>query len=150
MMTTGLSRWTRDRRWRYCFSVSLDNRNHSVSAFNRPQSIPSTRRRFRVAASPFNAVILDVIVIGCVAILGAAWLDRARVATSLQQNIFALYGLVGALWIVMRVRRIQRESRKADTSTDLPAHQEVSPHQGQDETQLALVAASIRRQLCAK
>src|SRR3569832_516846 len=132
MMTTGLSRWPSDRRWRFCFSVSLDIRNHSVSAFIRPQSIPSPRRRFWVAASPFNAVKLDVIVIGCDAILGAAWLDRARVATSLQLVFFALYGLVGALWIVMRVRRILRESRKADTSTDLPAHQEVSPHHGQD------------------
>src|SRR3569833_1098629 len=130
MMTTGLSRWPSDRRWRFCFSVSLDIRNHSVSAFKRPQSIPSTRRRFRVAASPFNAVKLDVIVIGCVAILGAARLDGARVATSLQLVIFALYGLDGALWSVMRVRRILRESRKADTSTDLPAHQEVSPHLG--------------------
>lgn len=86
-----------------------------------------------MAASPFNAVKLDVIVIGCVAILGAAWLDRGRVATSLQLFFFALYGLAGALWIVVRVRRILRESRKADvSSTDLPAHQEVSPHHGQD------------------
>src|SRR3569833_927918 len=132
MMTTGLSRWLCVCRWRFCFSVSLDIRYHSVSAFKRPQSIPLIRCRFRGAASPFNAVKLDVIVIGCVAILGAAWLDRARVATYLQRVFFALYGLVGALWIVMRVRRILRESRKADTSTDLPAHQEGSPHHGQD------------------
>src|SRR3569832_2514140 len=106
MMTTGLSRWPSDRRWRFCFSVSLDIRNHSVSAFKRPQSIPSTRRRFRVAASPFNAVKLDVIVIGCVAILGAAWLDRARVAAAGRRGGGARGGRGGARGGGRRGRRI--------------------------------------------
>src|SRR3569832_2442344 len=130
MMTTGLSRWPSDRRWRFCFSVSLDIRNHSMSAFKRPQSIPSTRRRFRVAASPFNAVKLDVIVIGCVAILGAAWLDRARVATTKQLVFFALYGLVGALWIVMRVRRGRRGARGAGAAAGGPARRGGAPRHG--------------------
>src|SRR3569833_3442729 len=78
MMTTGLSLRPSDRRRRLCFSVSLGISRNSVSIEKRPQSITPRRRRFRVAASPFNAVKLDVIVIGCVGVLLAAWLRGAR------------------------------------------------------------------------
>ena len=82
-----------------------------MSENKRAQSIASARRGFRIAASPFNAVKLDVIIIGCVAIVGAAWLEQARVPNSLQLPLLSIYGFVGALWVVFRVRRVLRGLR---------------------------------------
>src|SRR3569833_2824739 len=106
MMTTGLSLRPSDRRRRLCFSVSLGISRNSVSIEKRPQSITPRRRRFRVAASPFNAVKLDVIVIGCVGVLLAAWLQGARAPSAVQLLSLGGYGVAGAFWVVVRVRRI--------------------------------------------
>lgn len=82
-----------------------------MSESKRAQSIASARRGFRIAASPFNAVKLDVIIIGCVAIMGAAGLEQARVPNSLQLPLLGMYGLAGGLWLAFRVRRVLRELR---------------------------------------
>lgn len=87
-----------------------------MSENKRAQSITSARRGFRIAASPFNAVKLDVIIIGCVAIVGAAGLDQARVPNSLQLLLLSLYGFAGVLWVVFRVRRVLRGLRIEGTS----------------------------------
>lgn len=87
-----------------------------MSENKRAQSIASARRGFRIAASPFNAVKLDVIIIGCVAIVGAAGLEQARVPNSLQLALLSIYGLVGALWVVFRVHRVLRGLRINDNS----------------------------------
>jgi len=100
-----------------------------VSIEKRPQSI-TPRRRFRVAASPFNAVKLDVIVIGCVGVLLAAWLQGARVPSAVQLLSLGGYGVAGAFWVVVRVRRILKRHTAPTPLAAAPllTHSTISPH----------------------
>ena len=66
-----------------------------------------------MAASPFNAVKLAVIVIGCGGVLLAAALGRAQLGAFAQLLILGGYGMAGALWVVWRTRRILKRVPQA-------------------------------------
>lgn len=101
-----------------------------MSIEKRPQSITPRRRRFSVAASPFNAVKLDVIVIGCAGVLLAAWLQGARAPSTVQLLSLGGYGVAGAFWVVVRVRRILKRHTAATPLAALPLSTQspIPPH----------------------
>lgn len=69
-------------------------------------SVTQRKRRFTVAASPMNAVKLELALICGVAIL--LWLVQSRISDdpAVQFLLLAGYGLASMAWIVFRVRRV--------------------------------------------
>ena len=77
-----------------------------MSEENGAPSVTCGARGFRVAASPFTPVKLELALVFCLAAL--LWLVVARVDARawVQLAIFAGYGLGAMLWLVIRTRRI--------------------------------------------
>ena len=66
---------------------------------------------FRVAASPFNTVKLEL---GFAVIIGIAlWfiVNNTIASFSKQLLVLAGYGIIGALWLVFRTRRIVKQQQ---------------------------------------
>lgn len=107
-----------------------------MTEFKRPQSIAPSRRRFRVAASPFNTVKLDVIVVACFGLLLLFAVGGGRVGLGGQLLILGGYGVAGALWVVWRTRRIAKRSTPRDAGLIADPHSESqnssSTHYGQE------------------
>ena len=69
-------------------------------------SLPSSKKGFGVAASPFNGVKIEL---GIVLILGIVlWLAADSITASITAQLLLLvsYGLIGAFWLVFRTRRV--------------------------------------------
>ena len=73
---------------------------------------------------------LDVIVIGCAGVLLAAWLQGARVPSAVQLLSLGAYGVAGALWVVVRVRRILKRHTAATPLAAIPGltQSPIPPH----------------------
>lgn len=84
-----------------------------------------------MAASPFNAVKLDVAVIVCIAAGVAVALDRAQAAAAVQLLAAGAIGIAGALWVTLRVRRIVKRHAALPAAEALAVQRAGADH-GQD------------------
>lgn len=82
---------------------------------NQDPQLKSSSKGFGVEASPFNTVKLDlgfVIIFGIVLWLG---IDFITASIGIQLLLLAGYGLLCAIWLVVRTRRIlKRQYSKTD------------------------------------
>ena len=72
-------------------------------------SLPSSKKGFGVAASPFNGVKIEL---GIVLILGIVlWLAADSITASIAAQLLLLvsYGLIGAFWLVIRTRHVAQQ-----------------------------------------
>jgi hypothetical protein len=72
-------------------------------------SLPSSKKGFGVAASPFNGVKIEL---GFVLILGfVLWLAADSITASITAQLLLLmgYGCISAFWLVIRTQRIMRQ-----------------------------------------
>jgi len=75
-------------------------------------SLARGRRGFTVAASPLNAVKLDLGIILILAVVLWLLVGRFVVAPAAQIGVLFAYGLAGMAWIVVRSRRaLRRQGR---------------------------------------
>ncbi len=70
------------------------------------------RQGWTVAPSPFNEVKLDLGVILSVGVVLLLVQGRALDSLLAQFLVLACYGLLGMLWIIMRVRRVMARERE--------------------------------------
>lgn len=89
-----------------------------------------------MAASPFNTVKLDVIVVACFGLLLLFAVGGGQVGPGGQLLILGGYGVAGALWVVWRTRRIAKRSTPRDAGLITNPHSESqnssSTHYGQE------------------
>ncbi len=74
----------------------------------RGASLSRERKGFTVAASPFNAVKLDLAVIVILGLLLALIHDRLVEHPLGQLILLAVFGLASMLWIIFRSRRVSQ------------------------------------------
>lgn len=75
-----------------------------------------------MAASPFNTVKLDVIVIAGFGLLLIVAVGGAQLSSGGQLLILGGYGAAGASWVVGRTRRIAKRTMPADATSTTNAH----------------------------
>ena len=79
---------------------------------------PSPSKGFGVAASPFNGVKVEL---GIILILGfILWLAADSITGSITAQLMLLvgYGLVGALWLIIRTRKVVQQLTKQEASPE--------------------------------
>lgn len=104
------------------YSQQEPNRQNPV-----PSSPSSTTKGFGVAASPFNGVKIEL---GVVLILGLVlWLAADSITASIATQLLLLvsYGLISALWLIIRTRRIaqqwgEKNNQESGHATVQPGH----------------------------
>jgi len=88
-----------------------------------------------VAASPFNTVKLDVIVIASFGLLLIVAVGGGQISSGGQLLILGGYGAAGALWVVGRTRRIAKRTMASDSTSTANTHSKYqdssSTHYGQ-------------------
>ena len=80
----------------------------------------SVARGFGVGPSPLNAVKLDLAVIGAVGLLLALVLHALGGAPWVQFGILFAYGVMGMAWLLVRTRRVLRETPAPGEPADGP------------------------------
>lgn len=76
---------------------------------SKKASVAQKRKGFTVSASPFNAVKLDLVVVLIVGVVLVLLLERLFNTPLWQFALIAGYGLVAALWLLIRVKGIERQ-----------------------------------------
>ncbi len=81
-------------------------------------SIPTSQRKgFSVAASPFNGIKLELgicVILGAVLWLGA---DFITASDGTQLLMLLAYGLLAAIWLVLRTRAVLRGCEAGQSSS---------------------------------
>jgi hypothetical protein len=80
-------------------------------------SVPRRQHGFGVAASPLNAVKVDLgvlMVVGLLLLVLQSWVETAE---SVRIALLLLYGVAGMIWLIVRTRRVVKalESRRDGT-----------------------------------
>ena len=70
---------------------------------------PDTTTGFSVIASPYNAVKMDLTVLALLGVI--VWMIHDQITTQFYAQIFILggYGCATLVWIIRRVRQVDRE-----------------------------------------
>ena len=87
----------------------MSNQHSDQEPSSPAPSLPSAKKGFGVAASPFNGVKIEL---GIVLILGfVLWLAADSITASITAQLLLLvsYGLIGAFWLIIRTRRVAQQ-----------------------------------------
>ena len=88
---------------------------------NKPAHNNDTRiTGTRVAASPFNAVKLELILIIIIGITLGLVVNHSIEQDAIQFIVLAAYGLLASAWIVLRVRSLARTHQQSSELASKP------------------------------
>ncbi|MDH5300452.1 MAG: hypothetical protein OEW58_03725 [Gammaproteobacteria bacterium] len=74
----------------------------------KERSLTQNDEGFTVAASPFNAVKVELAIILILGVVLFAWHPHLTTDEDWQLLILAGYGVVSAAWLVLRVKRVEK------------------------------------------
>lgn len=78
-----------------------------------PRSVTRQRKTFALAASPLNDVKLALGVIILVGVLLILVTGRLTISPAAQVLLLSCYGVVAALWLVVKTRRVAQMHQRA-------------------------------------
>ena len=82
----------------------------TMSEKKEAPSVARDTRGFRVDASPFNTIKLELALLICLSPLLWLLAGYVQFRAWVQLMVFAGYGLLGMLWLVIRTRRVAKRS----------------------------------------
>ena len=74
----------------------------------KERSVSQSRGGFTVASSPFNSVKVELGVILVLAVVLFLWHERLSQDADVQMGMLAGFGVLSALWLVVRVKKIEK------------------------------------------
>ena len=88
-----------------------------------PQTVSSKHKGFGVAASPFNAVKLELAIILVLGIVLGLLLNSITPNDGIQIAVLAGYGIAASGWILIRTRRVTAKALMNQAAVPVMPHQ---------------------------